>query len=72
MTDQKPGWIYIDCIPLNQRIAFHEETGWVFCADKTKYAPNELDLMEKSETTITLPVHRVKKIFQGEIVEIKK
>ena len=72
MTDQRPGWIYIRSDTLKQMIAFNEETGWVFCEDKTRYTPCELDIIEKSGTSATLSVHRVKKIFQGEIVEIKK
>jgi hypothetical protein len=72
MANQKLGWIYIESGTLKQQIAFNEETGWVFCEDKTRYTPEELDVMEKNGAVATLPVHRVKKIFQGEIVEIKK
>jgi hypothetical protein len=56
---------------LHQRIAFHNDTGWVFVEDKTRYSPNELDVLEGAGIIISLPVHRVKKTFQGEIVEVR-
>jgi hypothetical protein len=72
MTDQKSGWIYIKSDALKQMIAFNVEAGWVFCEDKTRYAPCELDIIEQSGASASLAVHRVKKYFKAKLSKSKR
>lgn len=69
-TTKKPGWEYIYSETLEQRVAYHLATGWLFCSDGTKYSPHELSLLRN----VKLPkcVHDVKKACEGTIVEIKE
>lgn len=68
-TTKKPGWEYIYSETLEQRVAYHLGTGWLFCSDGTKYSPHELSLLRN----IKLPkcVHDVKKVCGGTIVKIE-
>ena len=68
MTERKPGWEYIYSETLNQEIACHIKTGWVYCQDGTKYSPKEIDLLK--EATIPKAVHDIKHLFDGTIIEV--
>lgn len=41
----------------------------VMTADKVRYTPAEVSRLSVAGVEISLPVHLVKKVFQGEIVE---
>ncbi len=67
----KGKWTYIQSQSLNQRIAFDENSGWLFCEDGTKYNPKELaKITQNWQKAKELPVqvHIVKKAFDGTIV----
>jgi hypothetical protein len=74
----QPGFVYIDSVVLDQRIAFHKKSGWVFCEDKypngelVKYSPKELQVIYDTGEPLALGVHIVKKVFIGEIVGYEK
>jgi hypothetical protein len=74
----QPGFVYSDSTIINQRVALHEKSGWLFCEDKyhngefVKYSPKELQIIYDSGEKITLDIHIVKKIFMGEIIEYDK
>jgi hypothetical protein len=74
----QPGFVYIDSAVLQQRIAFHKKSGWLFCEDKypngelVKYSPKELQIIYDSGEELAIGVHIVKKIFTGEIVGYDK
>ncbi|WP_449189197.1 hypothetical protein [Treponema lecithinolyticum] len=70
IKDKKPGWEYIYSETLEQRVAYHLATGWLFCFDGTKYSPHELSLLRN----VKLPkcVHDVKRYFNGTIVKVEK
>lgn len=72
MTEpQKAKWHFIDSKTLNQRIAYDEVSGWLFCKDGTKYSPQELSLTTDNFTKsneFPLAVNLLKKEFGGEIV----
>jgi hypothetical protein len=72
----RPGFIYIKSDELNQEVAFSLQSGWVYCEDKgpdgklINYSPEEIEILKANEGgTITLGIHRVKKIFGGRIVK---
>ena len=68
--NRKPGWEYIYSESLEQTVAYHFESGWLFCSDGTKYSPHELSLLQN--TQLPKCVHDVKKAFEGTIVETEK
>lgn len=68
MFERKPGWEYIYSETLNQEIACHIKTGWVYCQDGTKYSPKEIDLLK--EAVIPKAVHDIKHLFDGTIIEV--
>lgn len=71
----KGKWTYIQSQSLNQRVAFDENTGWLFCKDGTKYSPEELAKITQNWTggmEMSLSVHLVKKMFGGEIISVKR
>jgi hypothetical protein len=67
----KPNFIYVKSILLKQEVAFSKKTGWVHCEDGVKYSPQELELIEKAGGVLDAVTHNIKKIFGGEIVEVK-
>lgn len=71
MEKQKAKWHFIQSESLQQRIAYDEVSGWLFCKDGTKYSPQELKLMTDNFTNpheLPIQVHLLKKEFGGEIV----
>lgn len=71
----KGKWTYIQSQSLNQRVAFDENSGWLFCEDGTKYSPKELAKITKNWTEgleLPLSVHLLKKEFGGEIISVGK
>ena len=69
---RKPGWTYIYSEILNQEIAIRDGSGWVYTEDGCKYSPNEIELIQSnSATEIELGIHLVKKVFKGELVDVK-
>jgi len=68
--DEKPGWTYSYCESLGQRIAINDQTGILYTEDKTRYSPEECDLLKKINLQIPLPVHIIKKIFGGVIISL--
>jgi hypothetical protein len=70
--ERQPGFIYIKSEALNQEIALSEKSGWVFCEDKTRYSPGEIELLNTRDQVITLAVHNVKKVFGGEVVKVER
>jgi hypothetical protein len=69
MKEQKPGWEYYHSEKLNLDYALHKKTGWVYFEDKVRYSPEEIKILHDSGTgEVTVELHNVKKIFEGEIV----
>lgn len=71
----KGKWTYIQSQSLNQRVAFDEISGWLFCEDGTKYSPQELAKLTQNwqkAQELPLQVHIVKKAFGGTIVTAGK
>ena len=71
----KGKWTYIQSQSLNQRVAFDENSGWLFCEDGTKYSPIELKKFTndwQAAKELPLQVHIVKKAFGGTIVTAGK
>ncbi len=68
----KPGWEYKYSEELKQEIAYHKETGWVFCEDRTKYSPKEIAEIKKTQKNIPEKIHKIKNLFGGEIVKTEK
>ena len=70
-----PDYLYIDSEELKQRVAFHKETGWLFCQDKypdgnlVSYSPSELEILGRSGGIISMLVHRIKREFTGTVVD---
>ena len=73
-----PDYVYIDSVELQQRIAVHKKTGWVFCSDRyddgtfVSYSPSEIELIEKSGGILTMKEHRIKKFFKGTFTKWEK
>lgn len=65
-----PNYTYIYSEELHQQIAQHKATGWTYCADGTKYSPKEMAIIAGKDKAgqISLQVHLIKKMFEGEIV----
>ena len=57
---------------LNLYVRRNIETGNYECGDGVKYKAKEIDILKKAGLQIDLKSHIVKKIFKGEIVEVKK
>lgn len=71
----KGDWQYIESETLGQTIAFDRISRWLFCKDGTKYSPEELSRITNNWTgavDLPLQVHTVKKMFDGEIVSVKR
>lgn len=72
MADQqKAKWHFIYSETLNQRIAYDEISGWLFCKDGTKYSPHELTVLTgnwQEYNEIPIAVHLLKKEFAGNII----
>ena len=69
IKDKKPGWEYIYSKTLEQDIAYHLATGWLFCSDGTKYSPQELHFLQG--VPIPKLVHDIKRYFNGTIVKVE-
>jgi hypothetical protein len=71
--ERQPGFIYMKSEALEQEIAFSEKSGWVFCEDGIRYSPGEIKIMKDGgQDIITLGVHNVKKVFNGEVVKVER
>ena len=69
--EQKPGWTYRFISSLNMQIAINNLTGILYTEDKVKYTLEEQRLLQTVNFEIPLPVHLVKKVFEGTIISIK-
>lgn len=67
---QKPGWTYRLVNSLNMQIAINNFTGIMYTEDKVRYSLQELRLLQAVDFEISLPVHLVKKVFEGTIISI--
>ena len=52
------------------QIAINNFTGILYTEDKVKYSLQEQRLLQAVEFEIPLPVHLVKKVFEGTIISI--
>ena len=68
--EQKPGWTYRFIDSLNMHIAINNATGIMFTEDKVRYSLEEQRLLQKIDFELPLPVHIVKKVFEGMIVSL--
>ena len=66
--EQKPGWTYRFIPSLNMQIAINDSTGVMYTEDKTKYTPEEQQLLQAIDYQLPLSVHLVKKVFEGKII----
>jgi hypothetical protein len=62
MTERKSGFVYLYSEILKQEIAWSMETGVVYCKDKVRYNPLELEIING---VLPLEVHLVKKVFEN-------
>ena len=69
--EQKPGWTYKFIDSLNMQIAINDNTGIMYTEDKVKYSQEEQCLLQSINYALPLPVHIVKKVFDGTIISIK-
>ena len=69
--EQKPGWTYKFVNSLNMQIAINNDTGIMYTEDKVRYSLQEQRLLQSVNFEIPLPVHLVKKVFEGTIISIK-
>ena len=69
--EQKPGWTYRFIDSLNMQIAINDTTGIMYTEDKVKYSLDEQRLLQSINYELPLPVHIVKKVFDGTIISIK-
>lgn len=69
---EKKGWIFLYSKILKQDIAYHLESGWVTCKDKTQYSPAEISFIAKNHGEISLLAHQAKKIFKGELADARQ
>ncbi len=69
--EQKPGWAYRFVNSLNMQIAINDLTGILYTEDKVRYSLEEQRLLQAINFEIPLPVHLVKKVFEGTIISIK-
>lgn len=68
--EQKPGWTYRFINSLNMQIAINNFTGIMYTEDKLRYSLQEQRLLQTVDFEISLPVHLVKKVFEGTIISI--
>ena len=68
--EQKPGWTYRFVNSLNMQIAINDLTGILYTEDKVRYSLEEQRLLQAVDFEIPLPVHLVKKVFDGTIISI--
>ena len=68
--EQKPGWTYKFVESLNMQIAINNFAGIMYTEDKVKYSLEEQRLLQKIDFELPLPVHIVKKAFEGTIVSL--
>jgi hypothetical protein len=79
--EYKPGWLYTrKDNPTGEEYAIHMETCWVYFKDDkekiTRYSPEEIKILASGGLSVPSTshdkdlalVHRVKKIFDGEII----
>jgi hypothetical protein len=69
--EEKPGWLYFLWKEPSLKFAIHEKSGWVYFEDGTKYSPQEIELLRKTGSQLTPELHRVKKVFNGEIIGVE-
>lgn len=69
--EQKPGWTYKFVNSLNMQIAINNYTGIMYTEDKVRYSLEEQRLLQAVDFEIPLPVHMVKKVFEGTIISIR-
>ena len=68
--EQKPSWTYRFVNSLNMQIAINNFTGIMYTEDKVRYSLQEQHLLQAVDFEIPLPVHLVKKVFEGTIISI--
>ena len=68
--EQIPGWTYRFIDSLNMQIAINDTTGIMYTEDKVRYSLEEQRLLQKIDFALPLPVHIVKKVFDGTIVSL--
>ena len=68
--EQKPGWTYRFIESLNMHIAINDASGILYTEDKVRYSSEEQKLLQSIDYALPLPVHIVKKVFDGTIVLI--
>lgn len=68
--EQNPGWTYRFVNSLNMQIAINNFTGIMYTEDKVRYSLQEQHLLQAVDFEIPLPVHLVKKVFEGTIISI--
>jgi hypothetical protein len=68
----KPGFIYFQSDLIGQEIAMSEKTGRVYCADGVQYSLQEIMLLNDKKAEVQWGSHLVKKIFGGEVVDVKR
>jgi hypothetical protein len=71
-TPCKNDWIYLYSNVLKMKIAFQETSRKVVCEDKVSYSMKEMDVLVNSGNVLNWQTHLVKKIFCGEIAEIRR
>ena len=69
--EQKPGWTYKFVNSLNMQIAINNYTGIMYTEDKVRYSLEEQRLLQAVNFESPLPVHMVKKVFEGTIISIR-
>jgi hypothetical protein len=67
-------WTYDYSDALSMRYAYRQTPLGieVITEDKTRYTAQEVKIMAKAGIEITPGMHSVKRVFQGEIVDVKK
>ena len=68
--EQKLGWTYRFIESLNMQIAINDTTGIMYTEDKVRYSVEEQRLLQSIDYALPLPVHIVKKVFDGKIISI--
>ncbi len=67
---QMPGWTYRFIPSLKMQIAINDSTGVMYTEDKIRYSVEEQQLLKNLDYQLPLPVHIVKKLFDGTITSI--
>lgn len=72
-SNDAPGWTYSHSDALAMDFAYRPSpigVGFeVMTADKVRYSPAEVSRLSVAGVEISLAMHLVKKVFQGEIIE---